>query len=50
MTLASLAILGPLAATTLILALRRAAAPLALLGTGVGLTASLLTLGRVAGG
>jgi NADH-quinone oxidoreductase subunit L len=50
MTLASFAILGPLAATALILALRRAAAPLALLGTGVGLTAALVTLVRVAGG
>ena len=50
MTLASLAILGPLAAAALILALRRAAAPLALLGTGLGLTAALVTLVRVAGG
>ncbi len=50
MTLASLTILGPLAAAALILALRRAAAPLALLGTGVGLTAALVTLVRVAGG
>jgi len=50
MTLASLAILAPLAAVALILLLRRGAAALALLGAGVGLSAALVTLARVAGG
>jgi NADH-quinone oxidoreductase subunit L len=50
MTLAALTILGPLAATVLILILRRLAPALALLGTGVALFGALSTLARVAGG
>jgi NADH-quinone oxidoreductase subunit L len=50
MTLASLAILGPLAAVAPILILRRGSAALALLGSGVGLAAALATLARVTGG
>ena len=50
MSLASLAILGPLAAAALILALRRGAAALAVLGSGAGLVVALVTLVRVAGG
>jgi NADH-quinone oxidoreductase subunit L len=47
---ASLAILGPLAAAALILLLRRGAAVLALLGVAAGLVGALATLVRVAGG
>ena len=50
MTVAALAILGPLAAAALILILRRGAPALALLGTGISLVAALLTLSRVANG
>lgn len=50
MTTATLAILAPLAVTVLILVLRRGAAPLALIGGGLGLVAALITLVRVAGG
>lgn len=50
MTVAALTILGPLAAAALILAVRRLAAPLALLGAGVGLAAAGATLAGVAGG
>jgi NADH-quinone oxidoreductase subunit L len=50
MTVATLTILGPLAAIVAILALRRWASALALLGVGVALVAATLTLVRVAGG
>ncbi|ABG03104.1 NADH dehydrogenase (quinone) [Rubrobacter xylanophilus DSM 9941] len=50
MILAATAILAPLAAAALILALRRLPAALALAGTGAGLAASAATLLRVAGG
>ncbi len=50
MTVAALAILGPLAASALVLAFRRGAAALALLGTGVGLVGALAGLTDVAVG
>ena len=50
MSVALFAILGPLGAAALILALRRWAAWLALLGAGVGLVAGLATLVRVGDG
>ncbi len=50
MIVAALIILGPLAAAVLILALRRLAPALALLGAGVSLIAALFTLSRVANG
>jgi NADH-quinone oxidoreductase subunit L len=50
MTVAALIILGPLAAATLILALRRGAPTLALLGAGVSLASALSVLSRVAVG
>ena len=50
MTLAAFAILGPLVAAASILGLRRGASALALLGTGVSLVATLITLSRVADG
>jgi NADH-quinone oxidoreductase subunit L len=50
MTVAALAVLGPLAAAVLILLARRGAAAIAVLGAGVGLVATLVALARVAGG
>ncbi len=50
MTLASLAILGPLAAAVLILLSRRGAVALAVIASGAGLVAALAALSRVAGG
>ncbi|QYJ16348.1 NAD(P)H-quinone oxidoreductase subunit 2, chloroplastic [Rubrobacter xylanophilus DSM 9941] len=50
MTLAVLAVLGPLIAAAAILVLRRLPAALALLGAGVGTAGSLFTLLRAAGG
>lgn len=46
----ALTILGPLAAAAAILIFRRLAAPLALLGAGVGLVSAAATLAAVAGG
>ena len=45
-----LTVLGPLAAAALILAARRGAPALALIGAGLSLTGALFTLSRVAGG
>ena len=50
MTAVAPTILGPLLAAALILALRRGAPALALLGAGVSLVAALITLSRVAKG
>ncbi len=50
MIVASLAILGPLAAAALVLLLRRGTAALALLGVATGLAGAFITLVRVAGG
>ena len=50
MTVATLIILGPLAAAGLILAFRRGAPALALLGAGVSLASALSVLSRVADG
>jgi NADH-quinone oxidoreductase subunit L len=50
MSVAALALLGPLAAAALILILRRAAAALAVLGAAAGAAAAALTLARVADG
>jgi len=50
MTTLALVILGPLAAAVLILALRRGAPALALIGTGASLAAALFALSRVADG
>ncbi|QIN84477.1 NADH-quinone oxidoreductase subunit L [Rubrobacter tropicus] len=50
MTIAALTILGPLAAATVILLLRRGASAFALLGTGVALFGALVTLVRVSDG
>ncbi len=47
MIIATASILGPLTAAALILLLRRAAGPLALLGAGVALMSALVTLFRV---
>lgn len=50
MSVAALAILGPLTAAILILLARRTMAALALLGAGIGLGAAVVTLVRVGGG
>jgi len=50
MTVAALAILGPLAVAAAILLLRRGAAALAVTGSSLGLLAAGFTLARVAGG
>lgn len=50
MNIAALAILGPFVAAAAILAARRGAAALALLGAGVATLAALVTLARVAAG
>jgi len=50
MSIAALAILGPLVATALILALRRVPALLAPAGAGIGMIAAIATLARVADG
>ena len=50
MTVAALIILGPLAAAALILAVRRGAPALALLGSGVSLASALSVLSRAADG
>ena len=50
MTIAALAILGPLVAAMLVTLLRRFAAGIALVGAAAGLVASLVTLARVADG
>ncbi len=50
MRIAALAILAPLVAAALILALRRLPALLALLGAGIGMIAAVTTLARVADG
>ena len=46
----ALAVAGPLAAAALIVALRRGAAALALLGAGVGMLGAVVGLSGVAGG
>ncbi|MGB3683620.1 MAG: proton-conducting transporter membrane subunit [Rubrobacteraceae bacterium] len=50
MTFVALTILGPLVAAAMILAVRRAAPALALLGVGAGLVGALVMLVRAAGG
>jgi len=50
MNIAALAILGPLVAAGMILAIRRVPALLALLGAGTGMIAAVATLARVADG
>ena len=50
MTIATLTVLGPLAAMLVILVIRRSIGPLAILGAGVGVLSAVVTLARVAAG